>query len=229
MKRYLSVLIACLLLVLTASSAFASTIDMSYVEENNDVFVIDPSDDATAIFIETVLTAEERHYTHKYESDYYWSDTKFDVLCLGMDGDDQYPVFRCWITFANDTKYYHIDSATFVLNDVRYTFTDIGNPASWHRTRENDDGTTTYLEDLLIKFGPENVEFPAMLEAYRHSLPEDLSGFDCQMILHAAGEDITVTLRPEFLLDFKLMLDAYIELGGLDSFGRINPTVMNVR
>ena len=228
MKKLLALLTACLLLVLTASSAFAGTIDMSYVEDNSDVFVIDPADDGTAIFIETVLTAEERHFQHAYESDYYWSSTQFDVLCLGMDSDEQYPVWRCWIIFANDTAYRHIDSATFVFNGISYTFTDIDDPEEWCYTRSNDDGTTSYMEELLIKFGMDNLEFPAAMEADRDSLPRDLSGCDCKLILHAADEDITVSLRPEFVWDFKLTMDAYIELGGLDTIDLVIPSRMSI-
>ena len=228
MKKLLMLLAACLLLTLPASSAFAARLDLSYVESNGDVFVIDHSSDGSAIFIETVLTAEERHFTHRYESDYFWSYTQFDILGLNMDGEDQYPVWRCWIAYANDTAFRHIDSATFVFGGVSYTFTDIDDPEEWYSIRQNEDGSTSYIEEMLIKFGIENVAFPAKLEAYRCSLPDDLSGFDCKLILHAANEDITVTLNPEFMWDFKLTLDAFIELDGLDTIQRTQSTTMHI-
>lgn len=229
MKKFLALLAACMLLVLTTSSAFATTVDLSYVESNTDVFEVDPSSDGTAKFIETVLTSEERHFTHKYESDYYWSSTQFDVLVLGLDGDDQYPVWRCWIVFADDQRFRNIDSATFVLNGVSYTFSDIGDPEIWHSTRENDDGTITYLEEMLIKFGMNNVEFPAALEEYRRSLPEDFSGFECTLILHAADEDITISLGQGFIWDFALTLEAYIQMAGLETIERVVSTEMTVK
>lgn len=223
MKKFLTLLTACLLLVLTASTAMAATVDLSYVRSNPDIFTIDPSSDGSAYFVETVLTAKDRHFTHKYESDYYWSSTQFDVLVLGIDSNDQYPVWRCWVIYANDTSFKKIDSVTFVLGGKRYTFTDIDDPENWYTQNE-----TSYLEEMLIKFGMDNLEFVVALEEYCNSL-ESVDDFQCTLILHAANEDITVTLGSGFALDFMLTKKAYLEMDGLSTIDRVISTEMTVR
>lgn len=221
MKKLFVLLTACMLLVLPMSAAFAASLNLTYVQENSDIFTIDPNDTGDAVFVETVLTAEDRHFTHKYESDYYWSSTQFDVLGLGYGTNDAYPVWRLWIVYANDISFQNIDSVTFVLGGMSYTFTDIDDP-DW--MTKND---TSYLEEMLIKFGVDNLEFVVALEEYCNSL-ENVEDFTCTLILHG-DEDITVTLGSGFALDFVLTKKAYLEMDGLDTIDRVGSTPMTMK
>ncbi len=225
MKKFVALLSACLLIVLTMSSAFAASLNLTYVRNNPDLFTIDVNDDGDIVFVETVLTPEDRHFIHKYESDYLWSSTMWDVLGLGYGTNDAYCVWRLWISYANDTGYKNIDSVTFVLNGTRYTFTDISDP-SWQR-KGNNGG---YMEEMLIKFGLDNLDFVVALEQICNNL-DSVDDFSCTMILHTAGgEDISVTLGAGFALDFVMVKKAYIEMDGLDTITRVTtPTPMTVR
>lgn len=225
MKKLWTLMIACLLLVTTASSAFAATLNLSYPQSNPDTFTIEPSSDGSALFIESTMSTSLRSFTHKYESDYYWSNTRFDVLCLGMNSNDQYPVLRCWIIFANDTGFKNIHSVTIELDGTRYTFTDIDDPDNWHRQTD-----TSYIEEMMIKFGPGNIEFLKAMEAAYDaaSATGSTENFFCTMILHAANEDITVTLDEGFLVDFMLLSLAHRSLDNLSTFDRVIATPMTI-
>lgn len=221
MKKFVALLSAVLMIVLSMSSAFAASLNLTYVRNNPDIFTIDLNSAGNAVFVETVLTAKDRHFLHKYESDYYWSSTQFDVLGLGYGTNDAYPVWRLWIVYANDIGYQYIDSVTFILEGKSYTFTDIDDP-DWLTHNE-----TSYLEELLIKFGLENLDFVVALEQYCNKL-EDVDDFQCTLILHGR-EDITVTLGGGFALDFVLTKKAYIEMDGLDTIDRVGSTPMTTR
>lgn len=223
MKKIVALLSACLLIALTMSSAFAASLNLTYPRNNPDVFTIDVNSAGTAVFVETVLTAKDRHFTHKYESDYYWSSTQFDVLGVNYGTNDAYPVWRVWIVFANDKSFKNIDSVTFVIEGKRYTFTDISDP-DWLTKNE-----TSYLEEMLIKFGLDNLDFVVHLEQYCNKL-DDVDDFQGTLILHTrSGEDITVSLGGGFALDFVLTKKAYIEMNGLDYIDRVISTPMTTR
>ena len=227
MNKRLSLFVAVLLLLtmLLPGAASAATLDLSYVRDRPDFYTIDPSSDGTALFIESTLTAKDRHFIHTYESDYYWSSTQFDILCLGMNTSDQYPLMRMWIVFANDKSFKKVDSVTIILDGTSYTFTDIDDPENWHERAEQ-----SYIERMLIKFGADNVDFLAAMEkiADRTTDTDTLHAFSCTMILHAENEDITVTLGYNFLLDFILMSPAHRNIGGLDALPRVISTPMTI-
>ena len=220
MKKLVA-LIAVLMLAMTVSTAFAATLDLSYPLNKPDVYTVEPSEDGSVVFIETVLTASDRHFTHKYESDYYWSSTQFDVLGLGYGEDYGYPVWRVWVIFANDIGYQNINSVTFVVQGTSYTFTDISDP-DWQNKLNN-----SYLEECLIKFGMDNLEFVVALEQYVNSL-EDVDDFTATLILHG-DEDIEVTLGGAFALDFALTKQCYLEMNGLDTISEVTATPMTIK
>lgn len=222
MKKFVALLSACLMIALSMSGAFAATLNLTYPQNNPDIYTIDVNEAGTAVFVETVLTAKDRHFTHKYESDYYWSSTQFDVLGVNYGTTDAYPVWRVWIVYANDKSFKNIDSVTFVLEGTSYTFTDISDP-DWLTQNE-----TSYLEEMLIKFGMDNLDFVVALEQYCNKL-DDVDDFSCTLILHAANEDISVTLGGGFALDFVLTKQAYIEMDGLDTIDKVIATPMTIK
>lgn len=204
MKRILASLTVLLLMLLPAASAFAATPDLSYVEANSDVFAISESNDGKDIFITTTLTAQNLHYLHKYESNYYWSFTRFEVAVRDYAGPDALCVWQLWITYANDVKLMDIDSATFLFNGNRFTFSELSNP------QLQTSNETSHIEELQICFGVNNKPFLLALEEYCATL-NSADEFQCTLILHGE-EDVTVTLGGSFALDFLATRQVYIEV-----------------
>ncbi len=227
MKKLLSLFLA-LALLASCSSSFAAGYDLTYVEENDSVFTIDVDSDRGVAFIESTLSASDRSFTHKYESDYRYSSTMFDILVINYGESDAYPVPRLWITYCAD-KYLYYDSVTFTVEGMDYTFTDIDD-SEWRSKDEKG-----VIEQVLIKFGTENLKFLAALEDLYEKYPtynelmDEIDGPKIRMVLHGRNEDLKVTLRSGFMLDYALIIQgAYINTDGLDYIGEVNSSHMTV-
>lgn len=229
MKKLFTLLTALLLLVLPVSSAFAATLDLSYVRRNTEnLFTLDIDTANNAAFVETQLSAAARSYVHKYESVYRYNTTKFDVLVLNYsNASTTYPVWRLWVTYCADNDYLYFDKITFNVNGTKYTFSGVSNS---DRYTHDDKG---YVEEALIKFDDTNLAFLAALEEWGPAIGEFedvsyLDNFPVYMTLHGR-EDITVTLGSGFWLDYLAIREAFIEMNGLDYITRPNGTTMTVK
>lgn len=214
--RKLVALLLMVSLLLTASAALA--LDLSYVEENPDLFTIEPNEESAVAFIESTLTASQREFHHQNDSEYYRSVTQFDILVLEYGTDNAYPVWRLWISYVEDEKFQNFDSITFVVDGASYTFTEVSSP-DWV-----EETTTSCFEDMMIKIGVGNLSFAAALETYCNNL-ETMEDFTATMILHGE-EDITVELGEGFASDFLWTKAAYTKMGGFNTVGGVVGTTM---
>ena len=204
----------CLTLVLALClplAAAAEGFDLSPVQALTDYFTIDVDTEANAAFVETQLTAADRSFVHEFENDIYYSSTQFDLLAVHYNEPDCYPVFRLWIDYwAYD--FLKIDSVTFELDGVKYTFSGVSKD-EW-RTSHGSEGIN---ESLLIKFGMENIAFPAALEHAMNSIDNDLDRvgeLNITLTLHGTT-DVTVRLGDGFWVDFAAMKLAWSLSGGM--------------
>ncbi|MBR6705459.1 MAG: hypothetical protein IKI84_02090, partial [Clostridia bacterium] len=227
MKKTLSFILA-LALLCSCASTLAAGYDMTYIRENSNAFTIDVNEDSEVAFVESTLSAKERSFVHRYESDHRYSSTMFDVLVINYEKSSAYPVPRLWITYCAD-EYIYYDSVTFTLNGKDYTFSGISDP-DWRSKDEKG-----VVEEALIKFGTEAVDFLFALKNYREKfasydeLMNETKGPKIKMVLHGRSEDITVTLGGGFLLDFTYIIEgAYMETGGLDYIENVISTTMSV-
>ena len=227
MKKSFTLILA-LALLFSCASSLADGYDMSYIRENSTVFTIDVNDDSGVAFVESTLSVKDRSFVHRHESDHRYSSTKFDVLVINYGRSTAYPVPRLWITYcANEYIYY--DSVTFTVNGRDYTFTGISDP-DWRS--EDEKGV---VEEALIKFGTQGVDFLFALKDYRGNfssyaeLMDERSGPKIKMILHGIDEDVNVTLGGGFLLDFTYIIEgAYLETDGLSDIDKVIGTQMSV-
>ena len=228
MKKIVSFILA-LTLLLSCASSLAAGYDVSYIKENSNVFTIDVDEDSGIAFVESVLSAKDRSFVHKHESDYRYSSTMFDILVINYGKSSAYPVPRLWITYCAD-EYIYYDSVTITLDGKDYTFSGISDP-DW-RTKDEKG----VIEEALIKFGTDNLAFLAALENYREKFPsydelmDETNGPKIKMVLHGRNEDIKVTLDGGFVLDFALIIEgAYINTNGTDYLDKVNSTSMTVK
>ena len=229
MKKLFSLFLA-LALLCSCASSLAAGYDMSYIRDYDSLFTVDVNDDEGVAFVESVLSASERSFVHKYESDYRYSSTMFDILVIDYDKSSAYPIARLWITYCAD-EYIYYDSVTFTLDGKDYTFTGISDP-DWRS--EDEKGV---VEKALIIFGTDNLEFLAALQDYREQfgsydeLIDEVNGPKVKMVLHGRNEDIAVTLGGGFMLDFALIIEgAFLETNGLDYIDKVTTsTSMTVK
>ena len=195
----------------TAEAPAGGGFDLSAVEAVPELYTIDYDEAEDCAFIESQLSAQTRSFTHKYESSNRWSNTKFDVLVVDRSQASAYPLMRLWIVYCADDAYLDFDSATFVINGTSYTFTNL------IENKEQDENG--YVERRLIKFGLDNLAFPADLEemfADAEDIQQVIDNTTCKLILHGREEDIEADLGEGFLFDFLAIKMAYVDLGGLN-------------
>lgn len=204
----------CLLLALALflpMMAAAERLDLSKIREAPELFTIDVDAEYDVAFIETTLSVKERSFVHEFESDVRYSSTMFDVLVRNYFETDSYPVFRLWINYCAD-DFLYINSVTFELNGVKYTFTGVSD-SEW-RTTYDDGGIG---ERLLIKFDYDNLGFLADLESATNGIdknPDRVDDLNITLTLHGI-KDVTVQLGEGFWTDFVAMRSGWISTGGV--------------
>ena len=145
MKKIFSFIFA-LALLCTCASSLADGYDLAYVKDNASIFSIDEDTERGVAFVESSLSASERSFVHKYESDHRYSSTRFDILVVNYGQSDAYPVPRLWVIYCAD-EYLNYDSVTITLEGKDYTFTGISDP-DW--CSKDEKGV---IETVLIKLG----------------------------------------------------------------------------
>ena len=216
-----SLLLAIILLFTFCANAMAATVDLSYVRNDPDTYEIDVQVEDDLAFIETTYNAAELSFVHKYESTNLYSGTRFDMLVIDYLQSDAYPVFRLWLTYCADDNYINASSVTFEVSGKKYTFSDIGDP-DWYY--HDEDG---YMEQMLIKFNDDNLDFLVALENLLPETYEELLEIKIPLTLHGR-EDIKTEVGSGFLMDFLAMKLAYVNANGLDFLSEPNGTPMKV-
>lgn len=211
MKKAISLLLVCLMLLGTVSAVMAEDVfDLTFVRDNPDNYDLDINEASDCAFVESTLEPKERAFTHKDESDALYSHLWFDALVLDYSKSTRYPVFRLWIVLCTENAYKYVDSVTFIVDGESFTFTGIDD-SEWYEIKEGD-----YRQEMLIKFGKTNVSFLIALENFcKKVAADDYSGsYDVRMVLHGR-EDIETTLGLNFLIDFLRIRNVMLNCNGL--------------
>lgn len=225
MKKVLSLVLALLLACSLASAAFAASLDLTTITDNPKLFSLEPSDDGEAAFIESQLSVKNRSYVHKYESANRYSSTQWDILIVNYNTADAYPVLRLWVNYCAD-NYLNITSVSFIVDGKEYLFTGISDPEKWHEKDEKGA-----IENVLIKFGTSNLQFPVALENIFSGSDDVVATAEkakCTMILHG-DEDIEVELGEGFFLDFLTIKLGFTNMNGLDFLDKPIASKMEVK
>ena len=223
MKRILLSLIA-LTLALTLTAAALAEPDLSPIRENDSLFTLDIDSENDVAFIQSTMTAAERSFTHDSESVKLYSDTMFDIIVISQSRDDGYPVMRLWITYSADDGFLNIDSVTFIVGGREFSFSGIAS-SDWCQHDERG-----YLEQVLIKFGTDNISFLAALNDLIEAAPgegigDKAANASCTMILHGS-RDVYVELGKNFFLDYETIFLGMSSIGGFDYLEKAVATEM---
>ena len=208
MKRIAALLLA-LCLLMTAASALAD-VDITYLEENPDVFRVQKGD--TLTYVCSTLSAADLAFEHAYSNGKLYSFTCFSLL-IPNGSDVVYPVLD--VIYCADAPL-NITTVSIEVGDVQYTFA-----VSSDGPAQNENGVS---EDCMILFGVENFEF---LEALSNEMAackteEDLLTHKYKATLRG-DEEVTTTFSGAFLLDFYLIIvEAFTEVGGLSEVSQLS-------
>ena len=187
----------------TAGTEFSTEIYAQY----ETLFTIDTDTEEDLTYIETVVTPQERAFTHKYESEYTYSCLQNDIIVIDSSKPEKIPVFRTWIYYYAD-KPQHFNSVTFELNGKEYTFTDISKE-EWVQQTDKE-----YEESVLIKYGTNNLDFFAevLIASITYAFDEDENKTApvMKMTLHG-DEEIEAEVPAGFWDDFALLGAPYTQ------------------
>lgn len=220
LRRHLKEFFALLLILAigVAGTAFAA-VDLDFARDNPGLFNLSVDSDREIAFITTNLNNAARSFAHKYESDSYYSSTEFDILVRDYFGSNPSPIYRLWVYYSG-TKHLYPNSIAFRFGGKKYVFSEI---IDKENITDYDNGDAS--EDMLIKFGSENLEFLSALESQFNSITEDEGWADKEIpedkkiFMEIRGtETIEVELGAGFLTDFygwKLAMISCDEAQGL--------------
>lgn len=205
-KTLCILLIAVLMIPVTVN---ADRMDLAALGDMSEFITIDVDQENGCAFVESKFNPKSRSFVHEFESDARYSTTRFDLLILDYFEITAYPVFRLWIQYAAD-EFLNINSATFELNGTKYTFTGIADK-DWMHTYDNG-----IVEEVLIKFGMDNLEFLVALEKALNTIDDlsNLAQLDISLTLHGT-KNVTVQLGEGFWADFLTMKMAWTNSNGL--------------
>ena len=213
MKKLTSLFLALVILMCPlmamAETFFTSALKGEYFESAT---TLDISDDGTAAFVESQLSAADRSFSTPFEHPEYYNVTLWDMLVLDYNTDAPSPRLRVWVRYYG-TQYLNIEGVSFVLDGTTYTFTGVASDSRKQHIADKD----AYNERALIIFDTENLAFLTALESYcmQYDTVAEMDAHPITMILHG-DTDVTVSLDSGFMLDFRIIAGRFIEAGGLD-------------
>ncbi len=213
-------LLICLLL--STSTAFA--LDLSYVEARPEQYTISVNESCGSAFISTALKPNQIFFSHKYESELYYSYMYSDILVKHHGTKDAEPVWRWWLEYYTESKYQNFKSVTFEFDGKSFTFNEVSTPNSLQMKE------SSYKEELCILLGRGTEAFITAFDEYvithMENRPLNLSGASTvKMILHG-DEDIVIKLPFGPLYGLLLMKYAYQETVGLTMLSETYTTPM---
>lgn len=224
MKRLVSLILClCLTVALGAPACAEEAFDMSVLRDNKYLKIDVNTEDGIA-FVESTFSVAERSFTHQYESTTHYSYSWFDMLIMDYFKSGAYPILRLWFKVATEGQYYYFTSVTITVDGKEYTFSDVAD-TGWFENKDNN-----YNQDLLIKFGLDNISFLVALENYVNQFQsyEEIEKASVKAVFHGTT-DIETELGSAFLIEFLVFKSAFLDCNGLQHLTDVaSPTPMKV-
>ncbi len=214
-----------LCLALLPAGAGAEARDFSYVKAQEATMEINVDEERGLAFIESRLDVADLAFSHPNELADYYSYTYFDIIANSRQEDERYTLLRLWITYSGP-KYQNIRGVSFRIQDGSAVNTYEFSLTDQDATRETLEGGV--YEEVLIRFGKNSLPFLAQLEriAKEAGTFTALDEVHISMTLYGEEEAIEVSLPGAFMMDFALVKDAFVEIGGLEDLEKVHETEM---
>ena len=216
MKRLRCALVLLMAVLLLSPALAEDRFDLSEFEAYPAVFRIETNEERDIAFVDINQTAEELSFVHKYESEYYYSTIKNNLLVESYTGVYPLPILGISVTYHADEPL-HIMGISFLLDGKEYLFDTLGVTDD---VRQMEHGIS---EGVEVLFGSENRAF---YEAVFFYALEYLYGYgdengappEMKMVLHGT-EDLEVTVPNGYWFN----LGVFIEfLNRSDALGYIS-------
>lgn len=208
---YLAALWLCVLFN-TALAEFDLT-QFEFEGEFEGLFLVTHEEDA--VFIDADLPVKERSFSHKYDSQNYYSAVNTDLIVINPKESDEYVVPRIWIYYRTEEEQLNVKTVEFVIGKEIYAY-------SPDKTDISELKHGTVEESILIKLGRSSLgTMNAWYQAFERDEP---------IMVRLIGEKDRVEFEfPEIVMDSSAVLWAlYAEAGGLESADQILETPVSV-
>lgn len=120
MKRVVGFSLVLLLLIGSISTAFGKGIDISTFEKDTDMYSI--FREKEDVFIEVNLTSEEKDFSHKYNSEYYYNSIFPDIFIRNIGTEDEVAIPRLWLYYRTENNALNIKNIELSIHNTNYRF-----------------------------------------------------------------------------------------------------------
>ena len=223
MKKLTALILALIMLLSCAVTAMAD-VDRSFFTseaEEGWISIIYNSANTNA-FISSGLGWSYLIFDHPNAHPDFGSGTEFDIILIDYFTADIQPVLRLWIRYFA-TEYLHIYAVSFEVDGVTYRFDNVGSPERIYI----QEGV--YRENPLIIFSEDQIDFIIALFDYMKKLNStgNLADASIRLTLHG-DKNVTVMLDENFLADFFVVANSFMEAGCRDYMDDYDGTKMTV-
>ncbi len=226
-KQFIILLCLVLLCSLTVSSSAASfdmnaILDSTYAADGS----IEIDEDDGAVFVYSPLSAEELSFVHTLEADGHYSYTDFDIIVVDAGTSEEYPVLRLWLYLWTNGDFYDVESVTFTVRDVEFTFGGL-----WEEDRlELDEEDGECRQEMLICFDTEGLRFFSELQQVSNlkKASKDWADYTIHTVFHGS-EEIETELDNVFLSQAEMFWDLFRMSNALSGIGNVEGNPVEIR
>lgn len=206
MKKWIALLLTMMVFLATVPSTALATFDLSYYTQRPETFQVETNSDLGLGIITTKGRPYDYRFTHKYNSEHYFSAISNAIVVNNCFQPSAFPSFITHIVYHADQPL-NIHAVSFVWGGMTCTFTD-DDSGVLNNIIQLDNGI---CEDIVIEYGSESSDFYSTILGYAtfwFSMRDDNGQLrepaDMKMILHGT-EDVEVILPLNFWVDFTLL------------------------
>lgn len=150
MKRLLGFVMALVLIIGYVSTALGVGFDIAEYKKRDDLYSVFMEEENT--FIELDLTNEERNFSHKNDSKYYYNSIFSDIIVLNTGKDNEVAIPRVWVYYRTENAPLEIKNIEFSIYNTTYNF------AIEHSSISTlDKGTVS--EEAVVVVGQQHLDF----------------------------------------------------------------------
>lgn len=110
-----------LMLVMCISCALGEVFDISIFENDRNLYSVFREN--TDVFIEVNLTSEEKNFSHKNDSVYYYNSIFPNIIVLDAGTKSELAIPRIWIYYRTENKALNVKKVEFSIYNSKFTFT----------------------------------------------------------------------------------------------------------
>ena len=120
MKKSIGLIMILLILLTSMSTALGAGFDISLFEKDTGLYSVYQEDGDA--FIEVNLSTEEKDFSHKYNSEYYYNSIFPNVIVLRHGTKEEIAIPRVWIYYRTENKALAVKEVEFSIYNSKFSF-----------------------------------------------------------------------------------------------------------